>query len=109
MERNSPYPIGGPVTMVQGASTPFICYFPGTTAIGASPTAVIRIKGSDTDLSATNLSGSASTNSVDTITTPTVQALLGGETYVLAITGTLDGRTDVYLVEIQVLFPWMES
>jgi hypothetical protein len=105
--QNDPYVIGSPFTRVQGDSYPYVVTYPGASVI-ASPTCAIYQKGSDTDMVATLLSGSASTNGTTTVTTPIVQALAGGESYLLKITATVDGRTDVKLMELKCLFPWGE-
>ncbi len=103
--RNDPYIIESPVTRVQGDSYPYVITYPGTTAI-VNPTCKIYQKGSESDLSSTLLSGSASTNGSTTVTTPIIQALSGGETYRLVITATVDGRTDLKILELKCLFPW---
>jgi len=99
---NDPYVIESPVTMVEGASCAFTIQVVGATTV-ASPTCVIYNNQQDT--SSTNLSGSASVSG-NVITTKIVGDLKGGETYVLNTSATVDGRTDKYLLVINVIFPW---
>ena len=78
----------------------------GSTAITGTPS--LAIYNEQTDTSATNLSStSGTTNNVDTVTTSTIQALKGGQTYKLAITATVDGNTITYICVIgPVSFPY---
>ena len=94
-----------PIDMVQGESRYFVLTIPGASSITGTPSLAIYNQGADT--SATNLSStSGTTDGASTVTTSTVQAVKGGEEYVLAITATVDGRTDVYLCKFIVSFPW---
>jgi hypothetical protein len=99
---NDPWVIESPVTMVEGSSAAFTIQVVGATTV-ASPTCAIYNNQQDT--SSTNLTGSASVSG-NVITTKIVGTVKGGERYILATTATVDGRTDVYLLEIRVIFPW---
>jgi hypothetical protein len=105
--QNDMFIIGSPFNMAQGAANSWVISYPGASVISA-PTCAIYQLGNSVDQTATLLTGSASTNGTSTVTTPVVHGLSGGETYRLAITATVDGRTDVKLMEIKCRFPWGE-
>lgn len=65
-----------------------------TTPWGSTPSSVtVTLYDGDTDVSATNLSGSASVAG-DVITTPAVTGLTAGKVYRLEIKCTIDGRVE---------------
>ena len=101
---DNPYVLESPRTMVQGESRAFNLTIPGSPTITGTPT--IAIYNQETDTSATNLSSTSGSASGSVITTSTVQAVKGGEEYTLSISATVDGRTDIYLCKINVLYPW---
>ena len=103
MTTNSPWVIESPVQMVEGDSYTFNLTIPGSPTITGTPT--VKIYNEETDTTATNLSGAASASG-SVVTTGTVQTVKGGETYTMAITVVVDGRTKVYLCLLNVLHPW---
>lgn len=96
--------IESPVDMIEGESRAFNLTIPDSPTITGTP--AIAIYNQETNTSATNLSATTGSASGSVVTTSTVQSVKGGETYFLHITATVDGRTDIYLCEINVLYPW---
>lgn len=103
MSSNDPWAIESPVFMVEGESYKFKIHIPGAAVI-AGPTC--KIYNNQDDTSVTNLDGAAATNGVDTITSPTVKNVKGGEIYILNFSGTVDTRAMTFLLEIRCLHPW---
>lgn len=103
MTTNNPYVLESPVTMVQGDSYPFNLTIPGSPTITGTPT--VKTYNQESDTSTDNLTGSASVSG-SVITTPILHDMKGGESYTLFISAVVDGRTKIYLCELQVLHPW---
>ena len=82
----------GPQWGVEGEALVFTMTLQGAMSITGTPTAKCYKDG--TDVSSTNLSGSCSVSGL-TITLPTLGALTGGR-YVLAVTSSVDGRTEIH-------------
>lgn len=103
---SSQYVRESPITMIEGESAPFTLTIPGDSPAVSGPSQAVY--NAETDVSSTCLSGSTSATGA-VVTTKTVGTLKGGETYILTMTQTVDGRVDIYLLEIRVLFPYGAS
>lgn len=102
-QSTTPWVRESPITMVEGESRSFALTIVGATTITGTPTCASF--NADVDSSTTNLSGSVSVSGV-VITTKVMGTVKGGESYTLATTAVVDGRTDVILLKIEVLFPY---
>lgn len=101
--KNDPFVRGSPFYWVEGMSKKITLRLSEATSVSSQGSKLY--KGTD-DVSTDHLTGSASTNGTDTITSPTIHSLLGGEVYMLNFSGVVNGRTEVFLCEIRVLHPW---
>ena len=100
---NDPYVIDSPTYMVEGEEYAFKVRIPGATTIADESSALYN---NNEDVSDTFMSGTTSSNGVNTITSKVVTGVTGGEIYTLQWSGTVDDKTEIFLLEIRVLHPW---
>lgn len=86
-----------PVTVVAGATRTYTVTYEGASSV-SSPSAIAYKDG--TDVSATVFPSGSITASGTTVTMKPLTALSGGEVYVIAITATVDGNTDVRKLKV---------
>jgi hypothetical protein len=101
---SSPWVRESPVTMIEGESRAFALTVVGASSVTVGASATIGYNGEGVASPAIT-SGSSSASGI-VITTNVISTLKGGETYVIATTATVDGRTDIILCEIRCLFPY---
>lgn len=100
---NDPWAIESPMTAVEGEGYSITFRIPGAETISGQTASIWN--GSE-DVTATKFSGGATTNGKNTITTPALQNLLGGEILTVNVSGLVDSRTLHFLLELRVLHPW---
>ena len=98
MAENKVWILESPISLASGAEPVYTVVFDGATTC-ASPTAKI-FQGS-TDKTSTNMSGSA-TASGNVVTLPKVVNLVGGLTYVIVLTVTVDSIVTVKKAQLEV-------
>lgn len=91
-----------PIALVEGEEPVFTVTVAGASSI-SSPS--VKIYKGGQDVTSTNMTGSASTNGVNDITLPKIVSVKGGNTYIVAITATINSVVEIKKIKIYVQKP----
>ena len=84
-----------PIYLVEGAGPTYTITYVGATTVSSSgATMAIYKNGSGSDLASTLLTGSLSASG-NVLTLKTLQSLVGGNKYVISVSASVDGVTEV--------------
>lgn len=91
-----------PIALVEGEEPVFTVTIAGASTI-ASPS--VKLYKGGQDVTSTNMTGSASTNGTTNVTLPKIVSTKGGNTYIAAITATINGVVEIKKVKFYVQKP----